>query len=435
MKDNDRKYDNSEMTDSREQKDITDISDQIESADDSELPDDLGFDLKSSLDAAFDMNNICVSEDLIASTLAKINALKADENGQEALRSEPEENTRNDGIVSLSEKRAKSRGFLKIAGPIAAALIIGLFGFTVIRNNLLSSKSADSASINYTSNSNSAMPKETTKRAEDKYTANATAGDSTEESQYLMSENMAVGMSNDTASMIAADADALEDANAPEAAADAGGTADTADGSYWDESEETSGKTPDYGEITQSTGNGIKNTENGTQSTGDDALNTGTGADKETGESAIDGLLKEQRGEAKDLNNNDDIVKNDSEDTDEDVPQVSSPVYCYVIPEEMAGGISEIIGRYSSVSVCAGDYLAGTFRDGNSAESTGTDDSGISDGEITVNIAKYLVIKDGVIYFTDDESLTPEEDSMVYLIEDPDSMSESLISEIEELMK
>ena len=59
--------------------------------------DEFDRDLKKSLDAAFDMNDISVSEELIASTLSKINLIK-DKTG-ETGNAEDESNSVNKYIV------------------------------------------------------------------------------------------------------------------------------------------------------------------------------------------------------------------------------------------------------------------------------------------------------------------------------------------------
>ncbi|MBO4414659.1 MAG: hypothetical protein J5824_01610 [Lachnospiraceae bacterium] len=400
MKDNDRKFEKSEMRDN-ELKNISQASDGFEAADDTEMQDDpdflddselfgdLGFDLKSSLDTAFDMSGISVTEDLIASTLAKINTLKEDDgqepdsvqiadnvqktgnivnvdNAQKPDNIVNEDNSQMNGVVSLTERRKKLRGFFKIAGPIAAALIIGIFGFSVIKNSLLGKKSADSAS-NYAPASESAMNKNSEMLA-----GNVKSDDYEKSVQYFSNENMAVTEADGAAAMLAADA------YDPEAMLE-----DDMDGVSSGENFDTSSN---YGDITQSTGSG-------------------------TVKEASDGSLKEQRGEA-------------------------GKQKSFAVPEELSGEIVEIIGRYCAASVCAGDYLAGAYKHGNSINDTGSNDKkGLSLDAGSVNIAKYLVVTNDVIYFTDDETMVPEEDSMVYLIEDPYSGRDSLISEIEELLK
>ena len=180
---------------------------------------------------------------------------------------------------------------------------------------------------------------------------------------------------------------------------------------------------------------------------GDITQSTGRGSTKETSDEINDDTRREQREETGKQNAGDDTAEDVSEGVSEDVdreedaasepvPQVSSVEYCFVIPEGSYGQIADIIGRYASASVCAGEYLDGTYKDGASADENGSADrEEISLGAGLMNTARYLVVKDDVLYFTDSESMVPEEDSMVYLIADPDTGRESLVSEIEELLR
>ena len=108
-------------------------------------------DLKSALNAAFEREDISVSEDLIRRTMERIRAEedRKPETGDAAGGVNKEENvcvTREDRestVVDITEKRRRIRKIVRIAGSIAAAVVIGIIGISVINRNLLKKESTN----------------------------------------------------------------------------------------------------------------------------------------------------------------------------------------------------------------------------------------------------------------------------------------------------
>ncbi len=104
-------------------------------------------DIKKSLNAAFEKEQISVSEDLIASTLAKIRSLDRSSNGEassEAVHDMTSSRTvseRDTGVVSIAEAKRKHSGIIKIAGSVAAALIIGIVGIGILKGGSMTKHS------------------------------------------------------------------------------------------------------------------------------------------------------------------------------------------------------------------------------------------------------------------------------------------------------
>lgn len=96
--------------------------------------------IKAMFDAEFSAADIFVTEDLIARTMAAIDKEKTD--GQEN-RTEQTGQTEQTGRVAANTGASKKRTFIKWASGIAAAMLVGVIGITVIRSAGIS-KSEDS---------------------------------------------------------------------------------------------------------------------------------------------------------------------------------------------------------------------------------------------------------------------------------------------------
>ncbi|MCR5324033.1 MAG: hypothetical protein K6E85_12265 [Lachnospiraceae bacterium] len=378
--------------------------------DDAELMDDLGLGLKTSLDAAFDMSGIKVSEELIAATLKRIEALEKEEQKEETPKEEApqeeilkkdttkeqvqreeilkekapqeeiskkEENkeelqkktsqkaddTESGKIVNLADRRAKIRGLMKIVVPVAAALIIGLFGINIVRNGMLKKESA--ATNNVQMDSGAAKTASAENGATFATGNDMNTADWAEEApEKTKSDNWTFGESNDTQESLTSEI-----------------------------------------------------------SVADNLIQSGNGVDfNAASEDDIDGATEFQdpqkttAGEAKKETSDKAGIPAARDEVSDDMTEGSFAEYSFVIPEENAEKVAEILAKYPALSVSAQAYDAGTDADG-------------------IGIAKYLVIRNGAFYFTNNESMEPDESGAVYYFtEDPDIMSDSLAAEIEEIL-
>lgn len=364
--------------------------------------DEFDRDLKKSLDAAFDMNDISVSEELIASTLSKINLIK-DKTG-ETDPAEDDDKRRN--VTDISGK-AGFRRFARIAGPIAAAVIIGLFGIALVRNNLIfSSKSDNSAPANYEANSAVSMK----------------AADTDEDYRSDKAESESVS------EMAGSDQAAYEPAASDDYAVYYGNP-------------EISSFNGDFGENM----NTVKSTEEiDCQELCDD---------NKIDEGSADGSTKESKAEASDAGTGGTDYgragATPTDDIEEDgATEDEYREYCFAIPGDLAEEIAGIADRYAFGRIDASEYRTGTLDIQNLKEKLqeadlqknddlSPDEDGSLQGEedMSAVTAGYLVIRDGIFYFTDNESLEPEEGSIIYILETPGSSDDAMATEIEAIMK
>ena len=116
--------------------------------------DDLG--IRDGLNASFDIDGISVSEDLIAKTLGAIKEAEGtqkaewieEDEGVAAWIETKEDTSANDEALKKEKaqnRRAKILRFTKIAGSIAAVLVIGVVGIKVISNSGMSMSKNDAA--------------------------------------------------------------------------------------------------------------------------------------------------------------------------------------------------------------------------------------------------------------------------------------------------
>lgn len=109
--------------------------------------DDMG--IRDGLNASFDIDDICVSEDLIART---ISAIKAAENTDKAKWIEAEQDSKSEE-AEQAEKNSEGKivrfnwsRFAKIAGSIAAVLVLGVIGISVLGRLGVGKMKSDTAS-------------------------------------------------------------------------------------------------------------------------------------------------------------------------------------------------------------------------------------------------------------------------------------------------
>lgn len=112
--------------------------------------DDLGRLIYDNMSQTFGNNDISVSEDLIAKTMARINALPkttGTENAPETA--EGTENTSGTAaVVDIAAERAKKRNrIIKIAATAAAGLVIGIVGIKLITSTGFKGDSSDNATF------------------------------------------------------------------------------------------------------------------------------------------------------------------------------------------------------------------------------------------------------------------------------------------------
>lgn len=410
--------------------------------------DEFDRDLKKSLDAAFDMNDISVSEELIASTLSKINLIK-DKTG-ETDPAEDDDKRRN--VTDISGK-AGFRRFARISGPIAAAVIIGLLGIALVKNNLIfSSKSDNSAPANYEANSAVSMKAADT---DEDYRSGKVESESVSEMagsdqaayEPAASDDYAVYYGTPEISSFNGDfgknmntVKSTEEIDCQELCDDNKVDEGSADGS----TKESKAEAPDAGNGSEP---GISDSTAGMSDdaiydnidgSGEKAISDNNGGSSENGTGAGTGGTDYDRAGATPT----DDIEEDGATEDE------YREYCFAIPGDLAEEIAGIANRYAFGRIDASEYRTGELDIQNLKEKLqeadlqknddlSPDEDGSLQGEedMSAVTAGYLVIRDGMFYFTDNESLEPEEGSSIYILETPGSSDDAMATEIEAIMK
>ena len=377
----------------------------MENNENMELENDLGFDLKDSLNAAFKKNDITVSEDLIAATMARINAIKAEETKVESTIEEvkKDEITAPAPVVDISGRRKKIGTFVKIAVPIAAALFIGILGINMIKNGF---------AVKESSSNSAAFKSDAPMTAADSVEYDSASKDTGDFSFFSDSfAGEAKAESNNTGDM-AASAIAAPDAVAADIDMTAADT-DTSD-------EMSSEKNSD-----RSSSNSY-----GTQD------NTATHEPEEStvptvAPTFVPTLSTDLPEEDDDVDNN---VATDGSDLDmgsvglgkilsdtdrmyiagllskENIAEEPDALYYFYIPEELSIRAFEIAGKYIA-------------------------DSGEGEEqERLINTMGYLVIGKDYFYFTGDENLSPETAGTLFRIDGTNDTADALAEEITELL-
>ena len=93
------------------------------------IENDNDMDIKALFEKDFEADDITVSEDLISRTMASIRALEKDTSATPEASSLTEETETPSNVTSIKSRRK----FLRIAYGIAAALVIGIVGFSIYR--------------------------------------------------------------------------------------------------------------------------------------------------------------------------------------------------------------------------------------------------------------------------------------------------------------
>lgn len=377
----------------------------MENNENMELENDLGFDLKDSLNAAFKKNDITVSEDLIAATMARINAIKAEETKVESTIEEvkKDEITAPAPVVDISGRRKKIGTFVKIAVPIAAALFIGILGINMIKNGF---------AVKESSSNSAAFKSDAPMTAADSVEYDSASKDTGDFSFFSDSfAGEAKAESNNTGDM-AASAIAASDAVAADIDMTAADT-DTSD-------EMSSEKNSD-----RSSSNSY-----GTQD------NTATHEPEEStvptiAPTFVPTLSTDLPEEDDDVDNNEATDGSELDmgsvglgkilsDTDrmyiagllskENIAEEPDALYYFYIPEELSIRAFEIAGKYIA-------------------------DSGEGEEqERLINTMGYLVIGKDYFYFTGDENLSPETAGTLFRIDGTNDTADALAEEITELL-
>ncbi|MCR5769111.1 MAG: hypothetical protein K6G45_11570 [Lachnospiraceae bacterium] len=378
----------------------------MENNENMELENDLGFDLKDSLNAAFKKNDITVSEDLIAATMARINAIKAEETKVESAIEEvkKDEITAPAPVVDISGRRKKIGTFVKIAVPIAAALFIGILGINMIKNGF-------------------AVKESFTNSAAFKSDAPMTAADSVE---------------YDSASKDTEDFSFFSDSFAGEAKAESNNTGDmaasaiAASDAVAADIDMTAADTDTSDEMSSE-----KNSDRSSSNSYGTQDNTATHEPEEStvptiAPTFVPTLSTDLPEEDDDVDNN---VATDGSDLDmgsvglgkilsdtdrmyiagllskENIAEEPDALYYFYIPEELSIRAFEIAGKYIA-------------------------DSGEGEEqERLINTMGYLVIGKDYFYFTGDENLSPETAGTLFRIDGTNDTADALAEEITELLE
>ncbi len=360
---------------------------------DDELMDDLGLDIGKSLKTAFDRKDISVSEDLIAATMARIKALEADNTETTDNSNAP------DPVTDITSAVRKRRRILRIAGSVAAALIIGIFGISIIRNNRMTKDSA--SDVNYAANN---------------------AGS---QSAPAMAESSFSHKKSEESVQNSSMADTVKESAEED-----------------DEYFEMAGESPDFVSDGTSLDRAGENEDTVSYSlteekTGMTALDPGqkipeaAGANTETAYSfEIPAELFDKVSEA--------VAKYAA-------GSIDTEDYTKAIFDSMTGpyrdmGGAETIGAAETTGA---DKATGTAETMGAAETVGSDESDGSEEvsekaeEVLQNSEEVirLVIENGVFYFTTQENMLPDEGTVVYEIEDPEALTEPMIEEIREILE
>ncbi|MCR5330508.1 MAG: hypothetical protein K6E62_04885 [Lachnospiraceae bacterium] len=342
---------------------------------DDELMDDLGLDIGKSLKTAFDRKDISVSEDLIAATMARIKAL-------EAGNTETTDNSNDPApVTDITSAVRKRRRILRIAGPVAAALIIGIFGISIIRNNRMTKDSA--ADVNYAAND--AVSQSAPVMAESSF-SHKKSEESVQNSSMAETVKESAEEDNEHFEMVGESPDFVSDGTSLDRA---GENDDTV--SYFLTEEKTGTTALDPGQkIPEAAG-----------------ANTETAYSFEIPAELFDkvsgAVAKYAAGSI------------DTEDYTKDIFDSMTGPY-----RDM--GAAETMGTAEAVGSDGSDE---------SEEVSEKAEEVLQNSEEIIR----LVIENGVFYFTTQENMLPDEGTVVYEIEDPEALTEPMIEEIRDILE